>query len=216
MTLNRSMKSPAFALVLLFALSSAAHSLTLVSLSGSGDLTLSATGTIYFDASSLSLDDIVLSAEAITIGSPFPTGVADAPTATLGLLGVGGATSHSFDGDVFFDSLVFAGSLNFSALSIHVSSGLEAAGTLTLIASNLAIDGGGIPCGAAPGGGIVVSLTGAVGTGCTGPVIGAPGDGTLTGGDGGGVSAAVPEPSAALLFATGLLALAINDRRRGA
>jgi hypothetical protein len=190
---------------------------TILSLTGSGDLSVTSTGAVYFDASGLAATDLNLTAtDRIEIGVAFPAGVPDPASTPLTLSDISADTNLVLDGDVFFDVLAFSGSVSFIADSIHVIGAIQASGDVVLTSSSITLtDAGLINAGTTtqlctPDSGAVIS-TGGLSAGCsvTGPIDGgglggpiSPGDPSLVG--------PVPEPRAALLFFLGTTVLAVR------
>jgi len=191
---------------------------TIATLGGTGQLSVTSTGAIYFDAGALAATDLLLRAsDRIEIGTPLPSGVPDPASLRQAFSDVSGPTSLAFVGDVYFDLLAFSGGVTFLAQSIHVTGQIQASGNVTLQAGNIdiydagliAAGGGRYLCGA----GATIS-TGASGcTGQIGPIGGITSppitiDGPLIGG-----LAPVPEPTGALLFSLGAALLVARQRR---
>lgn len=194
---------------------------TIVSLTGSGDLSLTTSGALYFDASDLAATDLHLSATTgISIGTPFPSGVPAAGSDPLALANIAGTTNLSLDGDVYFDLFDFSGSVSFLAESIHVIGMIEASGDIVLTSGNIQvtdtdlISGNGGTSLCAPAGNVTISSwTSTTGGGCSdlGPIDGGNIGGPI--GPGGPIligTAPVPEPRAALLFFLGTTILAVR------
>jgi hypothetical protein len=197
-------------------LAEGAGAATIVSLTGRGDLELTSTGAVYFDASDLAATDLFLTAtDRIEIGLAFPAGVPDPASDPLILGDVAAVTNLVLEGDVFFDVLAFSGSVSFIADSIHVIGSIQASGDVVLTSSSITltdaglIDAGSTPQLCTPDSGAVISA-GGLGTGCslTGPIDGGGLAGPISLGDPSLVGP-VPEPRAALLFFLGTTTLAV-------
>ncbi|MFP8870969.1 MAG: PEP-CTERM sorting domain-containing protein [Myxococcota bacterium] len=183
--------------------SGSGHAATLVSVSGTGDLTIEADGAIYLDFSLTDLTFATLTAGSITLdsssGSTYPASV---PTTFefsevyAGLLGTQTLSFGASSGDILFSTLDWTGSLTLSASEIFGIGSLTASGTGPS-------GGDDCPPGSSPTGAIIISTTGDTSF-CIpddivlGPnpiIIGPIGDISLI--------SAIPEPTSALLFVAG-------------
>jgi hypothetical protein len=210
----------------LVALTGAADALTTANLTGSGDLTVSATGTIYFDAAGLDLREFVLTAAStITIDTSYPAGVPGVPDDTIGLLDVADTTRFSVVDDLFFDRFDYAGSLVLKAGAIHAIGPLVATESIVLNGGSLFVGsgiGGGPstdPCSSGAGGITVTSGTvpsvGGTSAGCSAGIVQGPSVGTgFTPGLTTVIAQAVPEPTAGLLNGLGLATIVVVCRPR--
>jgi hypothetical protein len=201
-------------------LAHAAGAVTIVSLTGEGELNFTATGAVYFDASGLAATDLTLTAsDRVDIGVPFPTGIPDPGSEQLTRLDVSGVTDIVLDGDVYFDLFTFSGGITFLAQSIHVIGPIEATGDVTLLASSIVvtdlglINAGGSTSGCQGGSGATItSGIGGTSTGCSwNGQIGGGGTVLIPDPNLPGVGLApVPEPRAALLFFLGMTLVAVR------
>ena len=195
---------------------------TIVSLTGSGDLGLTTTGALYFDASDLAATDLHLTAtEGVYIGTLFPSDVPAPGSELLAISDIAGATNLSLDGDVYFDVFAFSGSVSFLAESIHVIGAIGASGEVVLTAGNIIqvtdaqlISGnGGTSLCSADANVTISSWTSTSSGDCLD--LGQLGGGNVGGsiGSGGLIpigTAPVPEPRAALLFFLGTTILVVR------
>ncbi len=209
----------------------------MLQISGAGVLEIFATGSIHFDSTGLAASDIsLLAGESIEL-SGSPLGIPpSAVTGTLELLDVDGLSGLSVDDDLWIGGLKWIGSVSLTAgESIFGSGPLSASGPISLRAAttiriNTAIQGGitGAPrCETESGSGAIVmssssmiirdlSASPIVGerSGCREtPLSGLHLTG-ITPHDGPRLEPAVPEPTAALLFCAGVLALVSGSRKR--
>lgn len=185
-----------------------ASALTLLQLSGSGDIAIDVTGSIALDTGGNLFDTISLSAGSdITLGSGAAT-----PDTVLSLSGQSDYTA-SFADDLSLQIVSWSGSLTLSATqSISVSGSLLASGSIAASApGSIALST--VSFGSDPGSpGGTCDVTG-IDLSVGAPLVpsGSCGDLSVTlapGGGGivvsGGPVLVVPEPDAALLFAVGL------------
>lgn len=201
-----------------FGLAGATHATTLLTISGSGDLTIEADGDIYVDFSLVSLTNLHLTADSgIALSASFPATVPtifDATAAHTDLLGVHGFDFSLADGDILFDSLVWTGTVTMHAADIYAIGDLSGISAL-VVGGGLPPNPDGCPPGSAPAGGAVItSGGGSPDVSLCVPVI-SPSPGGIVLGPGGLdpiFVAVVPEPSAPLLFATGVAILLMRRR----
>lgn len=190
----------ALAALLAALLPAAAGALTLVQLSGSGDILIDATGSIQLDTGGNVFDTISLSASSIVI----PASSSLIPDTVVSLSGLTDYAA-SFDDDVRLEVLSWTGTLS-----------VMAAGSIGVSGALLTVDPADPTGGACDvAGGIILSSGGPSQSICpvvlTGPIAIDPG-GLVPIGIGPGHL--VPEPGAALLFGIGsaLLALRLAPR----
>ena len=191
--------------VLFMLASSSANALTFANVTGSGDLHVTATGTIYFDSSNLDLNNLsIIASDSVVFDTTFPTGVPDPPTATVDLLNQMGMSELSVTGDVYFDRFEFSGDLSIVADRVF------AIGPFT-ISGNATLDTGSVTIGSPIPGAII----NACGDRCNIHMVVTPDGGPLFDPNSGPtLTAAVPEPSGALLFALGVISVAAYNRNR--
>ncbi len=220
-------RSALAAISIIVVFSSAAQAVTIASVTGSGDLDLTATGSVYFDASDLDLTRLELTAtETVTIAATFPDGGPGAATDTLELLDLVLTTGLSVDDDVSIAPFDFTGSVSVAASSIYVIGPIAAEiivinGPAVVVETDL-LPGFDSACGGSSAGATITtgSSVGAPSGGCSvelGPIDGGTIEvdpiGITPGGPG---LAPIPEPGAALLYAAGALALCASRPGRRA
>lgn len=177
-----------------------AGALTLVQLSGSGDITIDATGEVTLDTGDTLFESITIGASTVSTG-----GTPGAPDTVLSLSGLDDYTA-SFSDDLRLEILSWTGTL-----SIVTSGDLAIVGGLFVQPApgspDCSLTGGGVIIGSGvpPSGDpcetvvIVGPPTGPVGI-VPGPVVIVPGT-------------AIPEPGAAVVFALGLAIVRARARR---
>jgi len=185
-----------------------ASATTVISISGSGDLQITASGDLYFATDQLDLLQIDLYADQQIVAGLGGFTTPTSPDAQLDYPGVSGTTVLDVDDDVYLVGFTFQGAIDFRAANIYVSGPLVASGSIQLATGwTGSLD----PCSTQPG---VVLLSGSSsGTGgldgCTAPVLSPPPSGLPL------LDAApVPEPGAALLFAVGAGVVGARIRQR--
>jgi len=206
----------------------------MLTISGSGDLTLQADGTLYVDFSQTSLSQLRITVDSsITLGADgFPASLSDPFDTTSIYAGLTGTQSFTFpvpNGDVVLESFDWSGNLTIVAANFFGAGSIVATDSIILSASSVLIGGGaGFPTMGA--GGNCPPGTRAVGSGSaffsgtsmptsaicipdavTSPPLVPPLGGRITIVPG-PMAAAVPEPGAAILFAAGFAVCLI---RRG-
>ncbi len=195
---------------LLLASGSVAHGASEVSASGFGTLDLATDGTIYFDfgAATLDLTDITLVATTnVTMQDTLPP--APLFDASANITGTGTAPHYDFIGDLWLTSVDWTGNLILEADTLVLAGSIDTLlGTVRINAGP-----GSDLCASHIAGGIV--LASATTPTCTAipPERLIPGGGIIIV-DPPQITAGVPEPGAALLFAVGFLALGAASRRR--
>lgn len=193
------------------------HASTIVSLSGSGDLTIEADGAVYLLFSQMELTSLTLTADSvISLGiADYPTSVPttfDSSAALSGLLGIQSLTFGTEDGDILFDTFVWSGSLAVSASEIYGIGALDVSGDINLDvleptgSQDLCPEGTHLADGTSGGGISLGDIDSSypscipdsivITTGPLGPI----------------VVNAIPEPSASVLFAVGFVFFAGRHR----
>lgn len=196
--------------LLALAAASGAGAATIVSITGQGSLQIDVSGDLYFDTGDLELTDLTLeAASSISFGPVFPASFPSSFDQSLEIYDAQDLIGLAIDDDAYFESFAWSGSVSLGAANIYATGSLEASGPIDLSAGPGEGPTGGTG-GCSGGGGI--TLTSGSGEAICVPggelTIGPGGIDVSPGGVGPVVTPAIPEPTAALLFAVGAGAVA--------